>query len=91
VSTENKTTTHPRRAKSPIASPKYVADPKNELDVQLGQIVNQSPFRMKVKKVPGQVGKYWFGDDHPRLVYCRILPSKMVMVRVGGGWVELSK
>ncbi|KAI8877901.1 hypothetical protein K501DRAFT_259621 [Backusella circina FSU 941] len=93
VSTENKmsTTNHPRRARSPNPSQKYVPDPKNELDVQLGQIVNDSPFRMKVKKVPGQVGKYWFGDDHPRLVYCRILPSKMVMVRVGGGWVELSK
>jgi hypothetical protein len=28
------------------------------------------------------LGKYYFGE---RLVYCRILPSKMVMVRVGGG------
>ncbi|CEJ05594.1 Putative GAS2 domain-containing protein [Rhizopus microsporus] len=41
--------------------------------------------------IPGEVGKYWFGDENPRLVYCRILPSQMVMVRVGGGWVELSK
>ncbi|RCI05860.1 hypothetical protein CU098_003910 [Rhizopus stolonifer] len=69
----------------------YVFDPKSELDTQLGMIVNQSPYRMKVKKVPGEAGKYWFGDDHPRLVYCRILPSKLVMVRVGGGWEELSK
>ncbi|KAI8061949.1 hypothetical protein BDF21DRAFT_132686 [Thamnidium elegans] len=87
-----------RRSKTPNgpnsgrnSSSTYVADPKNELDVQLGLIVNESPFRMKVKMVPGEAGKYWFGDDHPRLVYCRILPSKMVMVRVGGGWVELSK
>lgn len=70
---------------------KYVADPKNELDMQLGKIVNESPYQMKVRMVPNQVGKYWFGDEHPRLVYCRILPSKVVMVRVGGGWVELSK
>ncbi|KAI7880642.1 hypothetical protein K492DRAFT_207398 [Lichtheimia hyalospora FSU 10163] len=71
--------------------PKYVvSDPKNELDVQLGKIVNDSPYRMKIKMVPGEVGKYWFGEDQPRLVYCRILPSKMVMVRVGGGWEELS-
>lgn len=99
LSTEMKMTSPPamRRSKTPIGSSSgsktstYVADPKNELDVQLGMIVNDSPYRMKVKKVPGEVGKYWFGDEHPRLVYCRILPSKMVMVRVGGGWVELSK
>ncbi|KAI7901422.1 uncharacterized protein BX663DRAFT_514357 [Cokeromyces recurvatus] len=69
----------------------YVPDPNNELDMQLGYIVNSSPYRVTVKVVPGQVGKYWFGDFNPRLVYCRILPSRMVMVRVGGGWVELSK
>lgn len=86
-----------RRSKTPTSSTgrnsssTYVADPKNELDVQLGLIVNESPFRMKVKMVPGEAGKYWFGEEHPRLVYCRILPSKMVMVRVGGGWVELSR
>ncbi|OBZ91436.1 hypothetical protein A0J61_00500 [Choanephora cucurbitarum] len=83
-----------RKARTPssssgIATP-YVADPKNELDMQLGMIVNESPYRMRVKKVPGEAGKYWFGEDNPRLVYCRILPSKMVMVRVGGGWEELS-
>ncbi|KAM3586456.1 hypothetical protein VKS41_002971 [Umbelopsis sp. WA50703] len=44
-----------------------------------------------VKRVPGEVGKYWFGEENPRLVYCRILPSKLVMVRVGGGWVELAQ
>ncbi|KAL0092294.1 hypothetical protein J3Q64DRAFT_1867648 [Phycomyces blakesleeanus] len=69
----------------------YVADPKNELDVQLGRIVNESPYQMKIKMVQGQAGKYWFGDEHPRLVYCRILPSQLVMVRVGGGWVDLTK
>lgn len=84
---------HPRRrTPTPTASSKkYVADPKNELDVHLGRIVNDSPYRMKIKRVAGEVGKYWFGDEHPRLVYCRILPSKVVMVRVGGGWLELTK
>ncbi|KAI9469687.1 MAG: hypothetical protein EXX96DRAFT_623306 [Benjaminiella poitrasii] len=102
LSTEMKTTTHgqlaSRRSKSPANTAAsgqnestYISDPKNELDVQLGLIVNKSPYLIKVKKVPGEVGKYWFGEEHPRLVYCRILPSKMVMVRVGGGWVELSK
>lgn len=80
-----------RHRNSKGSPPKYVvSDPKNELDVQLGKIVNDSPYRMKIKMVPGEVGKYWFGEDQPRLVYCRILPSKMVMVRVGGGWEELS-
>ncbi|KAI8982565.1 hypothetical protein BDB01DRAFT_906331 [Pilobolus umbonatus] len=69
----------------------YVPDPKNALDIELGNIVNASPYRVTVKMIPGQVGKYWFGDENPRLVYCRILSSQLVMVRVGGGWVELSK
>ncbi|GAN08101.1 hypothetical protein MAM1_0189d07608 [Mucor ambiguus] len=69
----------------------YVPDPDNELDMRLSHIVNNSPYRITVKIVPDQVGKYWFGDVNPRLVYCRILPSQLVMVRVGGGWVELSK
>ena len=69
----------------------YVADALNPLDMQLGHILNSYPHRIPVRMIPDQVGKYWFGDENPRLVYCRILPSKLVMVRVGGGWVELSK
>ncbi|KAI8365777.1 hypothetical protein BD560DRAFT_490934 [Blakeslea trispora] len=99
VSTEMKVTSPTnstgRKARTPSSSSgratPYVSDPKSELDMQLGKIVNESPYRMRVKKVPGETGKYWFGEDNPRLVYCRILPSKMVMVRVGGGWEELSK
>ncbi|KAI7867150.1 hypothetical protein BDF14DRAFT_1726947 [Spinellus fusiger] len=69
----------------------YVADPKNDLDVALGLIVNDSPYKITVKMVPGEVGRYWFGSVNPKLAYCRILRSGMVMVRVGGGWVELSQ
>ncbi|KAI8332702.1 hypothetical protein BC941DRAFT_128836 [Chlamydoabsidia padenii] len=69
----------------------YKVDRENSLDVQIGQLLKSQPYRTKVKMVPGQVGKYWIGDKNPRLVYCRILKSKMVMVRVGGGWVELSQ
>ncbi|KAI3487572.1 hypothetical protein L1887_48463 [Cichorium endivia] len=36
-------------------------------------------------------GRYWIGDPEPRLCFCRILPSRTVMVRVGGGWQELSE
>lgn len=70
----------------------YVADPHNDLDMEIGRIVNETPYKVKVKMVPGEVGRYWFGgDDHPKLAYCRVLKSKMVMVRVGGGWTELSQ
>ncbi|KAI7849858.1 hypothetical protein BDC45DRAFT_519758 [Circinella umbellata] len=66
----------------------YEPDPENQLDVEIGRIVNQVPFSVKVEMVPGEVGRYWFGS---RLVYCRILKSRMVMLRVGGGWCELSQ
>ena len=37
-------------------------------------------------------GKYWIGaEGRAKLCFCRILRSKTVMVRVGGGWVELSR
>ncbi|KAG0002202.1 Spectrin beta chain, non-erythrocytic 5 [Entomortierella chlamydospora] len=39
----------------------------------------------------GEVGRYVFGDIEPKICYCRILRSRKVMVRVGGGWAELSK
>ncbi|KAF9433897.1 actinin alpha 2 [Entomortierella beljakovae] len=39
----------------------------------------------------GEVGRYVFGDVEPKICYCRILRSRKVMVRVGGGWAELSK
>lgn len=81
----------PSSSSSNRLRPTYVPDPNNELDMKLSHIVNASPYRVTVKIVPDQVGKYWFGDVNPRLVYCRILPSQLVMVRVGGGWVELSK
>lgn len=86
-----------RQLKSPTfrASTKtpenYVSDPQNVLDVALGDILNDSPYKIQVKMVPGEVGKYWFGITNPKLAYCRILRSRMVMVRVGGGWVELSQ
>lgn len=75
--------------KPPLNS--YVADPHNDLDIEIGRIVNETPYRVKVKMVPGEVGRYWFGDLNPKLAYCRVLKSKMVMVRVGGGWTELSQ
>lgn len=38
------------------------------------------------------IGSYWIGaEGRAKLCFCRILRSRTVMVRVGGGWVELSK
>ncbi|GAN10926.1 hypothetical protein MAM1_0431c10476 [Mucor ambiguus] len=78
-----------KTTKPPLNS--YVADPDNDLDMEIGRIVNETPYRVKVKMVPGEVGRYWFGNLNPKLAYCRVLKSKMVMVRVGGGWTELSQ
>ena len=37
-------------------------------------------------------GRYWIGyEGRAKLCFCRILKSRMVMVRVGGGWMELSR
>ena len=39
-----------------------------------------------------EAGGYWIGSEgRARLYFCRILPNKIVMVRIGGGWVDLSK
>ncbi|KAF8592354.1 hypothetical protein K439DRAFT_1400097 [Ramaria rubella] len=73
----------------------YVANPRSKLDVAVGNVVNN--FRLPVTiQAAGegwrdQSGKYWIGDADPKLCFCRILRSHTVMVRVGGGWSELSK
>lgn len=92
----SKSATHvkPKAARVTVPKPplnSYVADPDNDLDIEIGRIVNETPYRVKVKMVPGEVGRYWFGNLNPKLAYCRVLKSKMVMVRVGGGWTELSQ
>lgn len=35
-------------------------------------------------------GRYYVGHPDPKLCFCRILRSRTVMVRIGGGWEELS-
>ena len=73
----------------------YIANPKNKLDVAVGEVVNQLPMDINIVVVEDtwkdQSGKYWIGDREPKLCFCRILRSQTVMVRVGGGWTELSK
>jgi hypothetical protein len=93
--------TLPRNFKSPSVEPPaskprrtYIPNPMNKLDVAVGAVVNQLPVEINIEALPDwkdQSGKYWIGDEDPKLCYCRILRSCTVMVRVGGGWVELSR
>nr|XP_031863414.1 uncharacterized protein CI109_001290 [Kwoniella shandongensis]KAA5530486.1 hypothetical protein CI109_001290 [Kwoniella shandongensis] len=78
----------------------YVADPKSKLDIAVGNVVNKLGVDIPMRPVglntsdewKDQSGKYWIGaEGRAKLCFCRILRSRTVMVRVGGGWVELSK
>lgn len=84
----------PPKDKPTVKKP-YIANPKNKLDVAVGDVVNKLPVNINVEVVADtwkdQSGKYWIGDQEPKLCFCRILRSQAVMVRVGGGWAELSK
>jgi hypothetical protein len=90
-----RTVTPQKKPSQPPTRKKYVADPKSKLDVAVGDVVNKLPVGINVESVTeswlDQSGKYWIGNDDPRLCFCRILRSQTVMVRVGGGWTELSK
>ena len=95
LSFTSQTKSPPRvQAPRPIRKP-YVANPKNKLDVAVGDVLNKLPVEIKVELVADtwkdQSGKYWIGDTDPKLCFCRILRSQTVMVRVGGGWQELSR
>ena len=61
----------------------------------VGDVVNQLPVGINIEGITetwrDQSGKYWIGNQDPKLCFCRILRSQTVMVRVGGGWTELSK
>ncbi|GAK62417.1 uncharacterized protein PAN0_001d0617 [Moesziomyces antarcticus] len=84
---------------------RYQADPRNKLDTAIGRIVNRLPMPVSIRSARAAnhnassaakdekdiSGRYWIGDPEPRLCFCRILPSRTVMVRVGGGWQELSE
>ncbi|KAF8640093.1 hypothetical protein AX17_001331 [Amanita inopinata Kibby_2008] len=81
---------------APTSGPrkKYIPDPKSKLDVAVGDVVNKLPVGINVEGVTDswrdKSGKYWIGNQDPKLCFCRILRSHTVMVRVGGGWAELS-
>ncbi|CAE7226528.1 unnamed protein product [Rhizoctonia solani] len=81
----------------PISTPGMGGSKVRErtINVAVGAVVNQLPVDIAIEALEDnwkdKSGKYWIGDEDPRLCYCRILRSETVMVRVGGGWVELSK
>lgn len=81
-------------AQKPKRKP-YVPNAKSKLDMAVGEVVNKLPDEMAIhiEAVGWQdnSGKYWIGDTEPKLCFCRILRSQTVMVRVGGGWMELSR
>lgn len=71
----------------------YEADPSRRVDVQIGKIVNELDLHVPIHPAEGswndESGMYWIGDAATgRLYFCRILRS-IVMVRVGGGWLNL--
>lgn len=87
-----------RSPQPPAKRREYVANPQNKLDVAVGEVVNQLPEAVEINVEQAeraswkdQSGKYWIGGKEPKLCFCRILRSQTVMVRVGGGWTELSK
>jgi len=90
----SKTNATPQK-RTHVPRKKYVADPQNKLDVAVGDVVNRLPVGINIEGVSetwkDQSGKYWIGNQEPKLCFCRILRSQTVMVRVGGGWSELSK
>ena len=75
----------PRR---PPEKKKYVPNKKNKLDVAVGRVVNTLPVHVSIEHVSGsggdgwedKSGRYWIGDEDPRLCFCRILRSHTVMV-----------
>ncbi|CAK9781086.1 hypothetical protein CC85DRAFT_325599 [Cutaneotrichosporon oleaginosum] len=81
--------------------PKFMpAREKSTLDAAVQNVLKE--LDMKVPIVPagrlspdewkGESGRYWIGHGaRARMCFCRILESKTVMVRVGGGWCELTR
>ncbi|GAA5968934.1 hypothetical protein JCM3765_002934 [Sporobolomyces pararoseus] len=70
--------------------PQYRANLSNKLDREVGSIVNALDIHVPIEMADGsgsdESGMYKIGD---KVYFCRILRSKNVMVRRGGGWENL--
>ncbi|KAI8059832.1 hypothetical protein BDF21DRAFT_455878 [Thamnidium elegans] len=82
----------------------YHPDPKDPLDIEVGQIVNASPISIKCQKA--QPGRYYFGNElsmssmgGKKMYTCKLMTygdrrggqfkNNKVLIRVGGGWQDL--
>lgn len=71
----------------------YKPQPNRNIDKLVGNVVNKlarNQFTVHVAPADGwedNSGMYWIGE---KIYFCRILRSQTVMVRIGGGWSELS-
>lgn len=86
---------------------RYRANPRSRLDMAIGKLVNRMPMPVSVVHASSlsagssssrnssdwkdDSGRYWVGHPDPKLCFCRILRSRTIMVRVGGGWQELTR
>ncbi|GMK55501.1 hypothetical protein CspeluHIS016_0205570 [Cutaneotrichosporon spelunceum] len=73
---------------------------KSILDTAVQEVLKELDMRVPIvpagslspDKWKDQSGRYWIGyGTRARMCFCRILESKTVMVRVGGGWCELTR
>lgn len=89
-------------ASSPTLSPstlftktkqRYKSNPNSVIDVALGKVINDFPGIVCAKaaenNTQSESGMYWIGDVNPKLYFCRILRSKNIFLRTGGGWLNL--
>ncbi|BEI93282.1 uncharacterized protein CcaverHIS019_0509100 [Cutaneotrichosporon cavernicola] len=91
----------PPTSASATRKPKFKATrEKSTLDAAVQNVLRELDLRVPI--VPAgrlspdewkdESGRYWIGyGARARMCFCRILESKTVMVRVGGGWCELTR
>ncbi|BGO92228.1 hypothetical protein NBRC10512_000960 [Rhodotorula toruloides] len=81
------------RQTPPRSTQPYRPNVYNKLDREVANVVNSLPnLHVPIEVAEGrwtdESGVYNIGG---RLYFCRILRSKQVMVRVGGGWLDLAQ
>jgi len=78
------------RSSPPRIKRPYRANLSNKLDREVGTIINALDINVPIEMADGswsdESGMYKIGE---KVYFCRILRSKQVMVRVGGGWLNL--
>lgn len=82
-----------RPRKSDGLKPHYSPSSKRAVDQEVARVVNSLNFTQSIpirskggEHHEDKSGRYYIGE---RLYFCRILRSRCVMIRVGGGWQEL--